>query len=290
MFEDHYRALFNSPQEFEEVMAALKQPTMPVVRFLEKNKEKVRKLWEKAGLTWQVLDWHPLAALWPKEVEMGELLPGSEKNLFYVQNASSLLPVLALDPQPGETVLDACAAPGGKALFIADLMQGEGELLANDISNARRGRMRRLLEEHKYNDFAEIMGRNAASFGGTHKEVFDRVLLDAPCSSEKHVLGSPKHLRDWKPGRIRHLRKLQWRLVQALFKALKPGGRLVYSTCSITPEENEELIERFVKKLKGEVKQIKLDPALPHENGRVWPHKYDNMDPMFVAILEKTSS
>ena len=290
LFEDHYRALFDSPQEFEKVMEALKKPTMPVVRFSVKNERKVRKLWEKAELTWQGLDWHKQAVLWPEEVEIGETLPGSEENLFFVQNASSLLPVLALDPQPGEVVLDACAAPGGKALFIADLMQGEGELLANDMSNARRGRMRRLFEEHGYSDFAEIMGRNAASFGGTHKEVFDRILLDAPCSSEKHVINSPKHLREWKPGRIRHLRKLQWRLIQALFKALKPGGRLVYSTCSITPEENEELIERFVKKLNEQVQYVKLNPKLPHENGRVWPHKYDNMDPMFIAILEKISS
>jgi 16S rRNA C967 or C1407 C5-methylase (RsmB/RsmF family) len=275
IFENYYRELF--PSDFESIMEGLKQPTKPVLRFAAKNEKRMRKLWKEAGLEWKVLDWCSCALKWPKGVEIGETLPGTDEGLFYVQNASSLLPVLALDPQPDDRVLDCCAAPGGKALFIWDLMQGEGELLANDISNARRGRMRRIFAEHDC--AAKIMGRNAASFGGTHKEYFDRILLDAPCSSEKHVLNSPRHLKEWKPGRVRHLRKLQWRLIQALFKALKPGGRLVYSTCSITPEENEELIKRFVHKLEGGVKLIKEE--------RIWPHKQENMDPMFIAVFEK---
>lgn len=289
-FENYYRSLFETPAEFEKFWEALKNPTRPILRFTPRNGKKLRKLWDKAGLKWEVLDWYSYALKWPEGTSMGETLPGGEEKLFYVQNASSLLPVLALAPKPGEKVLDACAAPGGKALFIADLMQGEGELLANDISNDRRGRLRRLFQDYGYVDFVNIMGRNAASFGGTHKEYFDRILLDAPCSSEKHVLASPRHLREWKPGRIRHLSKLQWRLIQALFKALKPGGRLVYATCSIAPEENEKLIEKFLQKLGDDVCEVKFDPSLPHENGRVWPHQHENMDPMFVVILEKPSS
>lgn len=290
-FEKYYRSLFDDGfdfgADFEKFWEALKKPTKPILRFAPRDEKKLRKLWDKAGFKWEVLDWYPFALKWPEGVEMREILPGDKENLFYVQNASSLLPVLALDPRPGERVLDACAAPGGKALFIADLMNGRGELLANDISNDRRGRLRRLFQDYGYADFVDIMGRNAAAFGGTHKEYFDRILLDAPCSSEKHVLASPKHLKDWKLGRIRHLSKLQWRLIQALFKALKPGGRLVYATCSITPEENEKLIAKFLQKLDGKVRQIKFNSSLPHLNGRVWPHQHENMDPMFVVILER---
>jgi 16S rRNA C967 or C1407 C5-methylase (RsmB/RsmF family) len=289
-FIEYYRPLFDSDETFEMFLTSLEAETFPILRFPKKNEAKLKKLWKKEKLPWEVLSWYPYALKWPQGVGKGTTLPGSE--LYYVQNASSLLPVLALDPQPGECVLDACAAPGGKALFIAELMKGEGEFVANDLSGVRAARMKKIFAAYGVEEFVNVHHWNAMSFSRSHPLGFDKILLDAPCSSEKHVFNSPKHIRDWKSGRIKHLKKRQWTMLKSLWKALAPGGVLVYSTCAVTPDENELLINKFVQRVEkavpNSIEVLPLSPDLPHEKGRVHPHKYPNMDPMFVAIFRKT--
>jgi len=278
-FDEYYKDLFASTAEFNEWKKQMLASTHPILRFNPANEKRLKSLWKESGYQWVISPHYKYTLEWPKEVALGEALPGYEEHLFYVQNASSLFPVMALDPQPGEKILDACAAPGGKALFIAELMQGEGEFLANDLSRDRRIRMHQIFKEYGVEDFVQIMGRNAMGFAKSHPEYFDRILVDAPCSSEKHVLASPKHLEEWKPGRVRHLKKLQWSLLKTLWKALKPGGRLVYATCSVAPEENEELIQKFVQREK--------EGAVLKEIKRIQPSAEGNLDPMFISVLEK---
>lgn len=284
-FIQYYEKLFE--KEAGLFFEALRQKNKPILRFNPQNEKILKKLWQKEGLTWETLKWYPYALKWPSERPEKTPLPGHEPPLFYAQNPSSLIPVLALDPQPGETILDACAAPGGKALFIAERLKGQGEFYANDSSSARRERMRKIFQEHGLDSFIHILGKNALSLFKTHRDYFDKILLDAPCSSEKHVFNNPKELKHWSPGRIRGLKNQQFMLLKRLFYCLKPGGRLVYSTCAVTPEENEEVIEKFLKKFADQAVKKPTSSEIPVQDGRILPHKNPGMDPLFVAIIEK---
>lgn len=275
-FLAYYRSIFG--EETDEVLKGLLQTIPPVLRFAAKNEERLNKLWQEKGLTVEVAESYPLALKWPKEVPFGEKLPGFDENLFYPMSESSLLPVLALEVNPGEKVLDACAAPGGKALMIAETLDGTGELVANDLSGARANRMRQVLADF-VGKGVSVTVKPAEALPYSYPEFFDKILLDAPCSSEQHVYQSPKHLNAWSHKRVTTLKKRQYGMIKSLLYALKPGGRLVYSTCAITPEENEQVIEKVLTKLEGRIR-------LARESRQAMPHK-DGVDPMFVAVFQK---
>jgi len=150
-------------------------------------------------------------------------------------------------------ILDACAAPGGKTLVIASQMDPGIKLLANEYSRERRRRLSLVLEKHlpleKINQVS-VTGFDAAAAAGRKSEQnrFAAILLDVPCSSERHVLQNASALNKWTPARPRYLAQRQWALLSAAFLLLAPGGSLVYSTCSINPAENDSVAERLIKK------------------------------------------
>ncbi|MEK7528352.1 MAG: RsmB/NOP family class I SAM-dependent RNA methyltransferase [Patescibacteria group bacterium] len=277
-FREYYRTFFTSDDEFEKFLDALRTPSKPVLRFSPRDDDALHKLWSDRGLTWGKHPMYEYAVLWPHEANIGEILPGYEEKMLYPMNASSLLPVLALDVKNGDRVLDACAAPGGKALVINDILGGSGKLIANDRSSARASRMRNIFEEYGARNI-EMWNVPAETLFRKYPDFFDKILLDAPCSSEKHVIQSPKHLAEWSHGRIRALKQQQLSLLCGLFRALKTGGRLVYATCAVTREENEDVIEKCLKKTGGRL----------IETYRQAPDPTLNLDPMFYAILEKTN-
>ncbi|PIZ74766.1 hypothetical protein COY07_00175 [Candidatus Peregrinibacteria bacterium CG_4_10_14_0_2_um_filter_43_11] len=298
-FREYYRRWFPKEAAFETWLDVMKNPASPILRFHPEKEKELKTLWGKAGLLWQPLLWHKNAVLWPPEAEPGTPLPGFESHLFYPMNASSLLPVLALRVQPDDVVLDACAAPGGKALFLSEFIGTKGHLVANDNSPNRRQRMRQMFEQYGATSI-EVWGRKAETIFKTNPGDFDKILVDAPCSSEKHVLNSAKHLGEWSYGRIRQLKQRQIALLSGLFLALKPGGRMVYSTCAFTPEENEEVVAKLLKKKQDAIRLCEPKNNLPGGAGikgdyitsfppsavrRVWPD--NNHDPMFVAVFEK---
>jgi len=209
---------------------------------------------------------------------------------FYVQDPSTLLAVRALGPQPGEQVLDSCAAPGGKTAFIAQLMENRGRVVAEDSSPARL----KLLAENCTRlgvTCAETRGNEESSghvdsrgphhrvAGPAATEMFDRVLLDAPCSNTG-VMRRRADLR-WrlKPAELGRLRAMQLRLLGRAAAAVKRGGLLVYSTCSLEPEENAGLVKDF---LLG-----RADFSLEYEH-ELLPFK-DGVDGAFVARLKRTA-
>ncbi len=170
----------------------------------------------------------------------------------YALDPASVLAALALGRPRGEDCLDLCAAPGGKALIIASRME-DSRLTVNERSPDRFMRMKRVLEEHLDGErFRAVRARRSdgASLCRLLPSSFDRILLDAPCSSERHVIMSREHAEMWTPARAKALPFAQWPLLSSAFIMLRPGGRLVYSTCSLNPAENEGVAARLLKKEK----------------------------------------
>lgn len=172
-------------------------------------------------------------------------LTSFQEGSFYVQDPSTLLAVRELDPQPGESILDFCAAPGGKTTYIAQLMKNQGELAAQDVSPERL----QLLEGNCAR-LGAICVRTTLSNSTPHfalsPSLFDRILVDVPCSNTG-VMRRRVDLR-WRiqPKEIERLRTAQLRLLSQAASLLKPGGTLVYSTCSLEPEENEGVLGAFL--------------------------------------------
>ncbi len=165
----------------------------------------------------------------------------------YIQNASSLIPALALGAQPGERILDVCAAPGGKTAHIQALAGGQAQIVANDAMKPRLKKLEEVLTTFHVGN--TTITNFQGQFIDRHVEgLFDRVLLDAQCSGEgMEDLSHPGALRYWSMERITKMSYLQQKMLSSAWKTLKPGGVLVYSTCTYGPEENEAPLARHLK-------------------------------------------
>ena len=188
--------------------------------------------WLDAGTVFELKNHPPLATL-----------PSFKKGLFYLQDPSTLLAVATLAPQPGETILDACAAPGGKTAVIAQCMNNQGQLVAEDMDTMRL----KLVEENCARlgvTCAKIQSSTLTAPTGVQ---FDRILVDAPCSNTG-VMRRRVDLR-WRlrPEEIARLSRCQSGILRQCAGQLKPGGTMVYSTCSLEPEENQEVVHTFLK-------------------------------------------
>ena len=169
----------------------------------------------------------------------------------YFLDSGSVLAALSLPLENANEILDLCAAPGGKTLVLAKNMKKEAHLTSNEYSKDRYIRLKNVILEHLPESvFSRIKttcfdGSTWCKFNG---EVYDAILLDAPCSSERHVLNDKKYLAQWTPSRIKTLAIKQWSLLSSAFRVLKPNGYLLYSTCALATEENDGVIEKLLKK------------------------------------------
>jgi 16S rRNA (cytosine967-C5)-methyltransferase len=220
-------------------------------------------------------------------------LDGFREGLFQVQGEASMLAAPLLNPQPGETVLDLCSAPGGKTAHMAALMQNQGEIVATDLYPHRLKLVQETAKKYRINIIypEKLDGR---SLPPDKKGAFQRVLLDVPCSG--HGVIRRKGDLKWrrKPEDIASLSMLQLQLLKEAFKALNPGGVLLYSACTIEPEETTNVIETFLAQ-EPSAQPAMLSPLLPAElrneekiQGRIflWPHKH-NLDGFFLARIRK---
>lgn len=179
-----------------------------------------------------------------------------------VMNPASVLPVLALDPQPGESVLDLCAAPGGKTLLLAERMNLEGELSAVEKIKPRFFKLKGNLERAGAGRFVRTFLMDGSLVAKKVPARFDRALVDAPCSSEARItLEDASSFQHWSERKVSEMARKQRRLLLAAVKATKPGGVLVYSTCSYSPDENEAVLQHALDKSEGELSLE--DMALP---------------------------
>jgi len=182
---------------------------------------------------------------------------------IFIQSLSSMAAAVALDVEPGHHVLDLCAAPGGKTAMLGLNQRGRGVLLANDRSRKRLASLRSVLDQHGISH-AELQNRTGESYGGSHRGCFDRVLVDAPCSGEAMLhQDDSAACADWSTRRVRRLATQQVRLLTAGLRALKPGGVLVYATCTYAPEENEGVLDRVLKRIDVPVELEPLSACLP---------------------------
>lgn len=217
---------------------------------------------------------------------------------YYVQDLSSMMPPIALAPQPGETVLDIAAAPGSKTTQMAEMMANTGTIVANDVSRERIAALVGNLERLGVtNVVVTLRDGRSASFGLE----FDRVLVDAPCTGEGVVRKNPCGFRAPTERDHRSFAGLQKAILRNAYRHLRRGGLLVYSTCTFNPLENEGVIHFAIENLGAEVLSFSL--PIPHAQGveewngrafhpdvkrcaRIYPHMVDTGG-MFVGLLRK---
>ena len=256
-------------ERLDAVVASFEQPSSVGFRIntLKVEGERVLAQLAEAGVEAAPVEGVPHAYAAPPESRAALLasLPYAE-GLVYVQNVSSQLPPLALAPRPGERVLDLCAAPGSKTRQLALLMQDEGELVALEKVRPRFYKLRANLSNQGATCVLPVFGSGTA-YWRREPEAFDRVLLDAPCSTEGRFRAhEPETTRYWSPRKIREMQSKQRRLFFGAVQALRPGGTLVYSTCTFAPEENEGVLDRALKTF-GDALEV-VDAGLP-ETGPV---------------------
>lgn len=277
---------------------------------LKISPEKLKKrLQDKGWNIKQPFKKHPEILTLQSKLSPGELGKSLEHSLgyYYIQEISSMLPVMVLNPKPQDAVLDVAAAPGSKTTQIAALMNNTGILIANEISphrtkilsiNAERCGVSniiitnkegsKLCEKFKKNNFA-----------------FDKILLDASCSGEGTFRTNPKSMEEWNLNDIKRYSGIQKKLLASALSVLRKGGELVYSTCTHAPEENEEVIDFILKKFENSIKveEINLPKEITQKKGqlkwkgkqyekdvektcRIYPHKFDS-EGFFIAKIRR---
>ncbi len=202
-------------------------------------------------------------------------LPLVAEQKLFLQSLSSMAAVMAMGVRPGDDVLDLCAAPGAKTSLIRRQQNGRGMLLANELSRSRTIRLKTVLAKLSI-EGVEVLTGPGESIGSTHERCFDRVLADVPCSGEgRFHLSDASTWSRWSESGIRGLAKRQGALLESACKALRPGGEVLYSTCTMAHEENEGVVDRVLRRGRTlmEVRPIDLPlssmrPGLQEWRGR----------------------
>ena len=189
-----------------------------------------------------------------------------EKESYFLDPAS-VFAALQLPVENGKRFLDMCAAPGGKTLVIASRMEEDASLVSNERSASRKQRLVQVCDNclpESIRERIKISCSDAAKWCTTQTECYDRILLDAPCSSERHVLNDPKYLEEWSPNRIKTLAMEQWALLSCAYRLLEPDGYLLYSTCALAKAENDGVVSRLFKKFdNAELVFQNREPVIP---------------------------
>ena len=239
------------------------------------------------------LPWYPLGlrVKYPK-IGIGKAIE-HRLGYFYVQGPASMIPPIVLDPKPGEIVVDMCAAPGGKTSHMAELMKNQGKIYAFDIDPVRIERMKETLRRLGIKN-VEIYQEDVLKAPKILGEEFaDKVLLDAPCSSSGVLAKYPEIRWRLRPEKIIEFAKQQYKMLKVAIRLAKPGGKILYTTCSIFPEEGEEVVKKILNEYGNYIKLIPLNgpysPGFLEGTMRAWPHKHDTTG-FFYALFEKIKS
>ena len=269
-------------EEYPDFLASLERPRAVALRFNPLKGEA-----PSLPFVREPVPWEPMGYYYGIESRPG-LHPYHEAGVYYLQEASAMAPVQLLAPQPGERVCDLCAAPGGKSTQIAGRMAGEGLLLCNEIHPKRAKNLSRNIER---------MGIANALVTNEHPEklaqqlhcFFDRVLIDAPCSGEGMFRKEESAVTDWSQETVEMCARRQAEILHSGAQLVRPGGRLVYSTCTFAPEEDELAVEAFLQSYPEFEPEAVEAPWFESKSigcFRMWPHKLLG-EGHFAAVFRK---
>lgn len=300
-----------STEEFTALQAALEQPLYSAIRFnpLKVNPEECIS-WLSGQYGWQT---EPVpycaAGWWVKQARtpISQTIEHREGQ-YYIQDAASMLPVELFDFNGLEDplVLDMAASPGGKTTHLIAKTEDRGLVIANDASRDRITALRLVLQTWG-GSHAAVTRFPGEKFGMWYPETFDRVLLDAPCSMQNLRSTESHPMRDITTRERKQLSHRQHRLLASAIQAVKPGGQVVYATCTLSPEEDEVVLEAMLNQFPGKVEIADLSDRLPvpapalksdgytvfdpavQNAARLWPHRYGTSG-FFCALITKLES
>ncbi len=254
-FIDRIKLLY-SKNDIENILHSFGKDKSVVIRVntLKSSQSQVTETFRTLNIDFDQVNWYQdafiLKNMSARQVTDLEIFKNGS---IYIQSLSSMIPALVLEPLAGDKVLDMCAAPGSKTTQIAAIMNNQGEIIANDISRERLYKLKANLELQGVTN-AMTTSMPGQRLWQKYKEYFDKVLLDAPCSMEgRFKTSDPSTYTDWSEKKITQMAKQQRWLLRSAISATKAGGIIVYSTCTLAPEENEGVIDWILEKEKGKV-------------------------------------
>ena len=271
-------------EEYEAFLQSLERPRAVALRFNPLKGEK-----PDLPFVGESVPWEPQGYYYDPDSRPG-LHVYHEAGVYYLQEASAMSAVALLNPKPYERVCDLCAAPGGKTTQIAGRMQGEGFLLCNEYSPKRAKILSRNIERLGVAN-ALVTNETVENLAERLEGFFDRVLVDAPCSGEGMFRKEEAAVTDWSQETVEMCARRQADILDSAAKLLKSGGRLVYSTCTFAPEENELAVEAFLERHpEFTVEKVDAPWFTPAGDGmfRLWPHKLLG-EGHFAAVLRKNA-
>lgn len=264
-FRTRIHEAFPGPLGVEILSTFVERPPSMRVNTIKSSLSEVLAILARLGISATPVPWCQEGLLLPMGTkrsitDSSEYLAGT----MYLQSLASMVPTLALDPTPGDEVLDLTAAPGSKTSHIAMRMQRSGRLVANDSSRARFFKLLHNLSTlgvyRKGDPFCRLHQEDGSRLCGKFPLRFDKILLDAPCSAEaRFISGDARSFEQWSERAIRENVQRQRKLLFSAWHALKPGGTLVYSTCTLAPEENEFLLDMLLQKFPTEIEVLPLE-------------------------------
>ena len=226
-----------------------------------------------------------------QEAERPGRHPFHEMGLYYIQEPSAMCVVEVADPKPGEYVLDLCAAPGGKSTQIAGRMAGEGLLVCNEIVPNRAKILSQNIERMGIKN-AVVLNHSPQELETRFTSFFDRIVVDAPCSGEGMFHKEEAALTEWSPENVEMCAVRQREILACAVSMLRPGGVLVYSTCTFAPAEDEEMVGWLLTEypdlelLPIDTEKLGISEGNVPGTGRIWPHRQRG-EGHFVARLKK---
>ena len=278
--EESFNRFFTDFYEdrWERISDSLNHPEKQIIRHCYQS---------KAGN----MDWLPHAS-WFHKGDDAELVKQG-RHINYIMSPASYFVALQLPLKEDFVVLDMCAAPGGKSLVILEGLK-RGKLVLNEISRNRREKLKSVIRKYRVEDDVdvELKGLDGLKYGLQYPNFFDAIILDAPCSGERHLVEKPSELAKWSPKRTKRLAGIQYGLLCSAILALKPGGDLIYSTCSLSPLENENNIQKLLNKKSDQVqlvKEVSLSADIIEETefGYYFLPDHSGIGPMFFSHLRK---
>ena len=237
---------------------------------------------------WQQLSTALLSKPQYYELKRGLLQP------YYLDKASYIA-ALQLPLAGKRSILDMCSAPGGKALVLASGMEAEAQLTCNERSSERRRRLASVLESHLPPETlkrTKVTGHDASKWGLYEQDAYDAILLDVPCSSERHIISSPSHTEKWSPARSKHLAIQAYAMLASAFMAVQPGGYILYSTCALLDRENDQVVTKLLRRKPNQcrVLSVEADCGETTEHGiQILPDRCSGMGPIYFSLLQRNA-